>query len=88
MTEKSDPLYYRALLIGGPKDGYRMTLPKMSPYVRAAVKLTPFSEVKELEYVLAMSSPVTGLLIYADPKMNVEDVFKKLHEGYLTEKQP
>jgi hypothetical protein len=72
-----------ALFIGGPRDGQRMTLPKENPYVQVAVKASPVSGVEVFEYRLVMVSKVPGFALYSDPQMTEEDIFRKLHDGYM-----
>lgn len=95
---KSMPTQYKAILIGGPKDGTYFTLPEKKPYYRVPV----YSEASSLcglyntspavcrafEYRLLQVAENDSLLFYADPSLSPGQVFEKLLEGYSPRHQP
>lgn len=71
----------KALFIGGPTDGKRLTILDEHPYFNVPVAIKGLG-IEVFQYRLVMVSNFKGLSLYADPKLTDEEIFRKLHEGY------
>jgi hypothetical protein len=72
--------HYEALFVGGPADGKRWFLPEAFQRYRVPTFCDP-CRFETFDYELVPLN-FGELLLYADPDMDAEDIFRRLHSCY------